>query len=84
MTDREGARDRSILNAKQRLYDRHEVLRFGVVGAGVLGAGSLLTACSSATTEHNKVRTGNARRYVELRPRHWSYSAGPGEIHSRW
>ncbi len=58
MTDREGARDRSILNAKQRLYDRREVLRFGVVGAGVLGAGSLLTACSSATTEHNKVRTG--------------------------
>ena len=58
MTDRGGTRDRSILNAKHRLYDRREVLRFGVVGAGVLGAGSLLTACSSATTEHNKVRTG--------------------------
>ena len=58
MTDREGERDRSLLNAKQRRYDRRELLRFGVVGAGVLGAGSLVTACSSAVTGHNNVPTG--------------------------
>ena len=78
MTDREGARDRSILNAEQRLDDRREVLRFGVVGARA----RCRLAADRVQLRYNRAQQGSywqARRYVELRPRPGPTQLDPGK-----
>ncbi len=62
MTDRRGGRDKGLSEA-QRRYTRREMLRFGALGAGVIGAAPLLGACSSsATTVSSTVRGLSPRR----------------------
>ena len=50
MGKRENARGRSALNDKGRRYSRREMLRLGVIGAGVIGASPLLVANSSSAS----------------------------------
>jgi len=46
------------VGANGRLYSRRDVLRFGVVGAGVLGSGPLLAACASSSSPTTTTPSG--------------------------
>jgi peptide/nickel transport system substrate-binding protein len=50
VADRALGDDRATAGGGGRRYSRRDVLRFGVVGAGVLGSGPLLAACASSST----------------------------------
>jgi peptide/nickel transport system substrate-binding protein len=55
---RDGDGDRAAGNGGRQRYSRRDVLRFGVVGAGVLGAGPLLAACGSSNSSSTTSAAG--------------------------
>ena len=61
MTNREDARDRATLSDNRRRYSRREMLRFGVVGASVIGASPLLYNSSAAAASVTSRKSGGAK-----------------------
>jgi len=61
VTNREVSSDRAALGDNRRRYSRREMLRFGVIGASVIGTGPLLVAYGSSATTTAADKSGRAK-----------------------